>query len=186
MTEADKVEKDLKKTERENYERLLFAIAVLYSKDIGLDIKKQTTYSDMQPAQKTFAKKLYDEVPDFLAQVAQGERLTEQQIVEDVSQISQSKNSSRKLRIVTVGDDKVCEHCAKWQDKVVSLDGSSRPTLQDAINDGFLHYNCRCALQELTTVEIALKELNPRYEARKKANPSAYNSKLNGVKLVFN
>lgn len=125
-------------------------------------------------------------MPDFSAQVNQGERLTEQQIVEDMSQLSQAKNGSKKLRIVTVGDDKVCPACAKWQGKVVSLDGSSSPSLDDATRAGFLHYGCRCALQEISTQEIPLKPLNPRYEARAAANPAVYNSMLNGVVLVFN
>lgn len=186
MTEADKVAKEAEETKKKNYERLLLAIAVLYSQQIGMDIKKQSTYADLTPGQKTFAKKMYEEVPDFSAQVNQGERMSEQQIVEDVAQLSQTKSDSKRLRIVTIGDDKVCPACAKWQDKVVSLDGSSSPTLDDATRDGFLHYGCRCALQELSTAEIPLKPMNPRYEARRAANPAAYNSSLNGVKLVFN
>ena len=185
MTEAEKVEKEAEETKKKNYERLLLAIAVLYANQIDMDIKKQSTYQQLTPAQKTFAKKIYEEVPDFSAQVNQGERLTEQQIVEDMSQLSQAKNGSKKLRIVTVGDEKVCQHCQKWQNKIVSLDGSSRPSLQDAIDDGFLHYNCRCALQEIATTEIKLNKLNPRYETRAAANPAVYHcaARFNG--LVF-
>lgn len=186
MTEAEKVEKEAEETKKKNYERLLLAIAVLYSQQIGMDIKKQSTYADLTPGQKTFAKKIYEEVPDFAAQVNQGERLAEQQIVEDVAQVAQTKSQSKVVRIVTIGDSKVCPACAKWQDKVVSLDGSTNPTLDDATRDGFLHYGCRCALQELSTAEIPLRPMNPRYETRRAANPAAYNSSLNGVKLVFN
>ena len=39
MTEAEKAVEEQKKTEQQNYERLLFAIAVLYSNSIGVDIK---------------------------------------------------------------------------------------------------------------------------------------------------
>lgn len=185
MTEAEKVEKEAEDTKKKNYERLLLAIAVLYANQIGMDIQKQSSYDKLTPAQKTFAKKMYDEVPDFSAQVNQGERMSEQQIVEDMAQLSQTKSSSKQVRIVTVGDAKVCPACAKWQDKIVSLDGSTSPTLDDATRDGFLHYGCRCALQELSTAEISLNPLNPRYETRRAANPAAYNSILNGVKLVF-
>ena len=107
MTEAEKVANETEETKKNNYERILLAIAVLYANQIGMDIKKQSTYQQLTPAQKTFAKKKYEEVPDFTAQVNQGERLTEQQIVEDISQLSQTNNSSKKLRIVTVGDGKV-------------------------------------------------------------------------------
>lgn len=185
MTEEEKAVKEVEDTKKKNYERILLAIAVLYADQIGMDIKKQSTYQQLTPAQKTFAKKKYEEVPGFSAQVNQGERLTEQQIVEDISQLSQTKNGSKKLRIVTVGDGKVCEHCKKWQNKIVSLDGSSKPTLQDAIDDGFLHYNCRCALQEISTQEIPLKPLNPRYEARAAANPNVYHSSAVSTGLVF-
>lgn len=185
MTEAEKVANEAEETKKNNYERILLAIAVLYANQIGMDIKKQSTYQQLTPAQKTFAKKKYEEVPGFSAQVNQGERLTEQQIVEDISQLSQTNNGSKKLRIVTVGDGKVCEHCKKWQNKIVSLDGSSKPTLQDAINDGFLHYNCRCALQEITTTEIKLNKLNPRYETRAAANPNVYHSSAASTGLVF-
>ena len=58
-------------------------------------------------------------------------------------------------------------------------------TLQDAINDGFLHYNCRCALQEISTQEIPLKPLNPRYETRAAANPNVYHSSAASTGLVF-
>ena len=185
MTEAEKVANEAEETKKNNYERILLAIAVLYANQIGMDIKKQSTYQQLTPAQKTFAKKKYEEVPGFSAQVNQGERLTEQQIVEDISQLSQTNNGSKKLRIVTVGDGKVCEHCKKWQNKIVSLDGSSKPTLQDAIDDGFLHYNCRCALQEITTTEIKLNKLNPRYETRAAANPNVYHSSAASTGLVF-
>ena len=185
MTEAEKVAEEVEETKKNNYERLLLAIAVLYANQIGMDIKKQSTYQQLTPAQKTFAKKIYEEVPDFSAQVNQGERLTEQQIVEDVAQVAQTKSQSKVVRIVTVGDDKVCPACARWQDKVVSLDGSSKPTLDDATRAGFLHYGCRCALQEINTKEIPIKPINPRYEARRAANPKVYHSSAVSTGLVF-
>ena len=185
MTEAEKVAKEAEQTKKKNYERILLAIAVLYANQIGMDIKKQSTYQQLTPAQKTFAKKKYEEVPGFSAQVNQGERMTEQQIVEDISQLSQTNNGSKKLRIVTVGDEKVCPACAKWQGKVVSLDGSSSPSLDDATRAGFLHYGCRCALQEITTTEIKLNKLNPRYETRAAANPNVYHSSAASTGLVF-
>lgn len=177
---------DEEKTKRENYERMLLAIAVLYAADLGVDIVKQDTYSKLSPAQKTFAKKIYESTPSAVKHVEAGTRVTEQQVVEDIAQISQTKNNSKRVRIVTVGDDKVCPKCAKWQNKIVSLDGSTSPTLDDAIADGFLHYNCRCSLQELTVQEIALNPLNPRHDTRAAANPAIYNCSLNGEFLVFN
>lgn len=113
---------------------------------MGVDIRLQDRYSKLTEAQKTFAKKMYDENPQLRRQVESGVRIPEQEIIKDISQMSQEKNNTRVLRIVTVGDDRVCEKCAKWNGKIVSLDGSSSPTLDDAIKDGFLHFGCRCAL----------------------------------------
>lgn len=165
---------------------MIFAIAVLYSDFIGVDIKKQIDYSHLDSSQKMFAKKIYEDTPSLAHVVQQPERITEQEIVESTADIAKTKDNSRQVRIVTVGDEKVCPACAAWRDRIVFLDNSSSPTLDDAINAGFLHYGCRCSLQELQTKEIPLKETNPRYEQRKAANPRAYNSKLNGLTLVFN
>lgn len=106
--------------------------------------------------------------------VQQPERLTEQQIVESTADLAKSQDNAKFMRIVTVGDDKVCLACDAWTDVVVSLDGSQSPTLQDAIDAGFLHYGCRCSLQEVETTEIPRKHL------------VAWNSSINGLKLVYN
>ena len=185
MTEEEKAVKEAEETKKNNYERLLLAIAVLYANQIGVDIKKQDDYSKLTSSQKTFADKIYKSNPLLQAQVESSQRITEEQIVQDVSEVAQTHSQSTVLRIVTVGDDRVCDMCAKWQGKEVSLDGSSHPSLQDAIDDGFLHYNCRCSLQELSTKEIKLNPLNPRYEARAAANPAVYHSSADTRRLVF-
>lgn len=149
---------------KRNYERAILAIAVLYANQLGVDIAEQDDYSKLTSAQKTFADKIYEESPRMRDHVESPERISEQTLVEDVAEVAKTHNASTRLRIVTVGDDRVCPDCQKWQGKIVSLDGSSSPTLQDAIDDGFLHYSCRCSLQELDTKEIPLNPLNPRYE----------------------
>lgn len=176
-----------KKFEQSNYERLLYAIAVLYASQLGLDIKTQTSYKDLTPAQVTFAKKIYEKNPDFDLQVQSGRRLSEEQIVKDTSNISKADNYDL-VRIVTVGDRTTCERCKKWDKKIVSLSGENKkyPSLETATKDGFLHYGCRCALLNIETDEIPLKsKLNPRYEERKAANPSIYNTAINIKDLVF-
>ena len=146
MTEDEKAIAELEEQRKENYRRLLFAIAIYFSKDLKIDIKKQDSYEKLTPAQKTFAKKQYDAVPKFADQVNAPERIAEQTIVEDVREVATSTGNAKKVRIVTVGDDRVCPKCEVWNGKIVSLDGSSHPSLDDAIDKGFLHYNCRCAL----------------------------------------
>ena len=178
--------KQVEKTQSDNFERMAFAVAVLYSLQLGLDLKKQDSWDTLTPSQKMFAKKIFEDNPELAQLVQQPERLTEQQIVESTADLAKSQDNAKFMRIVSVGDDRVCSSCAAWQDKIVCLDGTSSPTLEDAIDAGFLHYGCRCSLQEVTTEEIPLNKLNPRYETRKAANPAIYNSKLNGVKLVYN
>lgn len=58
-------------------------------------------------------------------------------------------------------------------------------TVQDFINGHGFHVNCRCSLQEIDVGEKPLNPLNPRYDARRAANPGAYNSCENS-RLVFN
>lgn len=89
-------------------------------------------------------------------------------------------------RIAGVKDDKTCPDCAAWQGKTVAMRPDGRhETVQDFINSHGFHVNCRCSLQALETKEIPIDPRNPRYEERRAANPAAYNSSLNGVRLVF-
>lgn len=166
--------KQTEKTQDKNYERMLLAIAVLYSDQLGVDLKKQDSWDKLTAAQKMFAQKIYEDTPSLAMLVQQPERLTEQQIVESTASLAQDRDNARLMRIVTVGDDKVCQACGAWTGVIVSLDGSQSPTLQDAIDAGFLHYGCRCSLQEVETTEIPRKHL------------VAWNSSINGLKLVYN
>ena len=178
-------EKD--KQEMSNYERLIFAIAILYASQLGINIQKQTSYKDLTPAQITFAKKIYEKHPEFELQVESGKRISEEQIVKDTANIAK-ENKSDLVRIVTVGDATTCPKCKKWDEKIVSLSGNDRnyPSLETATKDGFLHFNCRCALLNIETDEIPLKsKINPRYDDRKRARPDIYNSCPTNI-LVFN
>lgn len=177
-------EKD--KQEMSNYERLIFAIAILYASQLGINIQKQTSYKDLTPAQITFAKKIYDKHPEFQLQVESGRRISEEQIVKDTANIAK-ENKSDLVRIVTVGDATTCPKCKKWDEKIVSLSGNNRnyPSLETATKDGFLHFNCRCALLNIQTDEIPIKEPNPRRDERKRARPDIYNSCPTNI-LVFN
>jgi len=49
------------------------------------------------------------------------------------------------VRISTVGGDRVCEKCRRWEGSVLSLTGKTKgyPTLADARASGLLHPNCR-------------------------------------------
>ena len=44
------IEKQDEKTKRENYERIIFALAILFSEKLDVDIVHQTEYSMLTPA----------------------------------------------------------------------------------------------------------------------------------------
>lgn len=194
MNEKENIEEKTEQ-QKENYERLIFAIAVYFADDLKIDIKSQVSYKDLTPEQKTFAQKIYEDKPQFIKQVNKDTRITEKTIVKDVSKVAKvakeekDKENPDLVKIVTVGDDRVCEYCAKWNNKIISLSGKTTgyPTLQDFINSKGLHYGCRCALLDVKTDEIPLKtEINPRYDERKRARPDIYNTRpYSDVGLIF-
>lgn len=183
----DDEEEFLTETQMDNFERAALAVAVLYSTPLGVDIETQDEYAKLTPAQKTFAEKVIEDTPTLKKAVEADERLDERKIVEEVAGIAKRRGGAKKMKIVTVGDDKVCEKCGKWQDVEVWLDAEDgSPNLDEAIRDGFLHYGCRCALLDVGTAEIPLKEPNPRREERAAANPTAYQSAPKAEKPVLN
>ena len=191
MSEETKKDKN-KEQQKQNYERLLLAIAVLYAKELKLDISKVEDYSELSEGQKTFVKKIYKEHPSFEKQVLKDQRLSEQQIIKDTQKILKDDdknlvNGSRFAKWVSFGDSKVCNKCKKWENKIVCISGNPQgfPTVDDVIKSGALHYGCRCALLDIDTDEIPLKEPNPRIDQRKQSRPDIYNSTPTEF-LVFN
>lgn len=191
MAEENK-EDNKNEQQKQNYERLLFAIAVLYAEELKLDISKVEDYSELSEGQKTFVKKIYKEHPSFEKQVLKDQRLSEQQIIKDTQTILKDDdknliNGSRFAKWVSFGDSKVCNKCKKWENKIVCVSGNPQgfPTVDDVIKSGALHYGCRCALLDIDTDEIPLKKPNPRIPERAKIRPDIYNSNCNFT-LVFN
>lgn len=191
MSEENKEDKK-NEQQKQNYERLLLAIAVLYAEELKLDISKVEDYSQLSEGQKTFVKKIYKEHPSFEKQVLKDQRLSEQQIIKDTQTILKDDdknliNGSRFAKWVSFGDSKVCNKCKKWENKIVCVSGNPQgfPTVDDVIKSGALHYGCRCALLDIDTDEIPLKSPNPRREDRAKVRQDIYNSNCNFT-LVFN
>ena len=167
---------------KENKRRMIVALAIL----LGAKLENAaSSYSSIPEEIKTEAVKLYKSMNMDLV-TEQPARIPEQQV--QIQAATAGKASGVQLyKIVGSRDDKTCPDCAAWQGKIVSMtDDGQHQTVQDFINGHGFHINCRCSLQELSTKEIPLNKLNPRYGARKAANPAAYNSCLNGLKLVFN
>ena len=55
----------VEKTQSDNFERMAFAVAVLYSLQLGLDLKKQDSWDTLTPSQKMFAKKIFEDNPEI-------------------------------------------------------------------------------------------------------------------------
>lgn len=166
----------------ENKKRALIALAML----IGASVSSFEELAEDKQLMKRVEQR-YESSPSLKKRVERPERVSEQDIQREMAKSSVDDNV-RYMKVTTFGDDKVCEKCREWQDKIVTVDGSDSryPSVNDFIKSGGLHYNCRCSLQELGTKEIPLSPLNPRHGTREAANPSAYNSYIDLSKCVFN
>lgn len=166
----------------ENKKRMLIALAILLGAQVENKIE---AYSEIDKDILKRAKGIY-ESKGLAAQVEQQARMPEREVQIRVADVGNSAKIEL-YKIAGIKDAKTCPDCANWQGKTVAMhpDGVHQ-TVQDFINDHGFHPNCRCSLQPLDVKEIPLNPLNPRYEDRAAANPSAYNSCLNGLRLVFN
>lgn len=86
-------------------------------------------------------------------------------------------NGCDLARISEDGGGDVCEACARWEGKVVSLTGATKgfPTLADAEADGLFHPNCVHRVEYLDEDEIedALKQSGQADAAHKAAQEEA-------------
>lgn len=166
----------------QNRKRMIVALAILLGADLENSVE---SYSKIPKNIKAEAKEIYKSRNLDLV-TEQPARIPEQQVQIQAANAGNAANV-QLYKIVGSRDDKTCPDCAAWQGKTVSMtDDGQHQTVQDFINNHGFHVNCRCSLQALQTKEIPLNKMNPRYEARKAANPAAYNSCLNGLKIVLN
>ena len=165
----------------ENRRRMLVALAIL----VGADVENRPeSYKDVPAEAMKRAKEIYER-DGLKLTVEQPARMPERDVQIKAAEAG-ARDAARLYRIVGQDDDKTCRDCAQWRGKTVSMTADGvHPTVQDFINGHGFHVNCRCSLQELDVGEIPLNPLNPRYAARRAANPGAYNSCEN-ARLVFN
>lgn len=165
----------------ENRRRVLTALAIL----LGAEVENSPEgYRDVPKDVMKSAKEIYERDGMKLA-VEQPARIPERDVQIKVAEAG-SRDGARLYRIVGQKDDKTCPDCAEWQGATVaSAPDGVHQTVQDFINGHGFHVNCRCSLQELDAEEIPLNPINPRYDARRAANPAAYNS-CETARLVFN
>lgn len=79
------------------------------------------------------------------------------------------ERGAKVFKILNPGDEKTCHKCAKWIGKKVSDEDPKYPTVQDWIDDGGLHPNCRCSLhpvEELEEIDAKAKDYLERKRKR--------------------
>ena len=147
MTEDEKKEK----REKENRDQLLIALAVLLYKDAE---KKISTVEDIP---NDIRSKLEKKIDDFLAKggkdindikdIKELNALTKAEILKIANDISGTK--SDYLKVVTVGDDRTCDRCKKWEGKIISDLDEQYPSFSDFEKSGAAHFGCRCFLKPI-------------------------------------
>jgi hypothetical protein len=144
---------------------------------LGVNIKKIFSYDDLSEPLRKFGETIIQAEQTMQELVDQDEPVWGEDIAKETSKFSAQTVGSKLMRFTTYGDGKVCSKCRPWQGKILAIEPDGvHQTVDDAIAAGAWHPNCRCSLQELSTVAI------PRVPP----NPRAYNnsSSING-KIVF-
>lgn len=166
----------------ENKKRMLIALAIM----LGANIEnKLSEYPNIPKPILAEAKRIYIE-RQLKSIVEKPERISERDVQIQIA----NKGAADKIElyeITGVKDQSTCKDCAKWQGKKVAMHKGNHnyPLVEDFINDHGFHPNCRCSLIPITTDEIPIKTINPRYESRKRARPDIYNC-VPLSELVFN
>ena len=78
------------------------------------------------------------------------------------------KSGSEVFVIANPGDLKTCERCRKWIGKKVSDTDKHYPSIQEWIDSGGLHINCRCSLHSIDEAEVAIEKANDYLERKRK------------------
>ena len=169
---------------------ILFSLAILLGGMSKSQIAKAKTFEDIPKDIQNIALALYAQHKDDLDILASKEDLTQVDIQTSMSEIGK-KSGSEVFIIANPGDIKTCERCRKWIGKKVSDTDSHYPSIQDWINSGGLHINCRCSLHSVQEAEVAIEKANDylerkrkRLEELKKWNMS-FNTQASST-LVFN
>lgn len=144
-------EKDKNKIHEDNIKRLLFALAVMQGSEA--ENYDNLSEEDLNKAKKIFNKEKYNKKISKLEEETNKKfnttRLSEQQIQIETAKCGNNLNIEY-YKIISPGDDKVCEACKKWINKIVSIHGEDPryETVDNFIKSGGLHVNCRCSLQK--------------------------------------
>ena len=146
---------------------ILFSLAILLGGMSKSQIAKAKTFEDLPKDIQNIALALYAQHKDDLDILASKEDLTQVDIQAKMSEIGK-KSGSEVFVIANPGDIKTCERCRKWIGKKVSDTDRHYPSIQDWINSGGLHINCRCSLHSVQEAEVAIEKANDYLERKRK------------------
>ena len=146
---------------------ILFSLAILLGGMSKSQIAKAKTFEDIPKDIQNIALALYAQHKDDLDILASKEDLTQVDIQNKMSEIGK-RSGSEVFVIANPGDLKTCERCRKWIGKKVSDTDRHYPSIQEWINSGGLHINCRCSLHSVQEAEVALEKANDYLERKRK------------------
>ena len=161
MTEE---EKKIREEEKKNRDQLLLALLLLMNPNINET--SISSISDIDPVLvdkanyklDEYLKKdsriadLGDEQPIDVAKLTKSEILTTAQDIANVK--------SKYYKVVTVGDNRVCDKCKSWNGKVISDTDPNYLSYDDLEKSGALHPNCRCYLKPVDKKAMNSENIN--------------------------
>ena len=146
---------------------ILFSLAILLGGMSKSQIAKAKTFEDVPKDIQNIALALYAQHKDDLDILASKEDLNQVDIQNKMSEIGK-RSGSEVFVIANPGDLKTCERCRKWIGKKVSDTDRHYPSIQEWINSGGLHINCRCSLHSVQEAEVAIEKANDYLERKRK------------------
>ena len=136
-------EEDDKKKKKEIEEQLMIALSLLlYS---GVDEDKLSYESIPQDVKKKLKKEIGSYVKEENVDMTD---MTKSDILKTAKEIADVK--TKYFKVVSVGDDKTCDACKKWDGKIICDEDDNYPSYSDFENSGACHPNCRCYLKPIS------------------------------------
>lgn len=146
---------------------ILFSLAILLGGMSKSQIAKSKTFEDIPKDIQNVALALYAQNKDQLDILASKEDLTQVDIQNKMSEIGK-RSGSEVFVIANPGDLKTCERCRKWIGKKVSDTDKHYPSIQEWVDSGGLHINCRCSLHSVQEAEAAVDKANDYLERKRR------------------
>ena len=182
MTEE---EKKIREEEKKNRDQLLLALLLLMNPN--LDETSISSISDIDPVLvdkanyklDQYLKKdsriadLGDEQPIDVAKLTKSEILTTAQDIANVK--------SKYYKVVTVGDNRVCDKCNAWNNKIISDDDPNYPSYDDLEKSGALHPNCRCYIKPVEKKAMNSENINDEVVYREFDNKTLINNSMENI-----